>query len=137
VTVKGRSLDESDYAALSDFRHTIRRFQAFSEAHAREVGLTPQQHQALLTIRAASEGEATVGYVAGRLILKQHSATGLLDRLEALGLVTRETAQEDRRRSLLRLTEKAYGLLADLSAAHLGEIQRLRPLLSDILSKFS
>ncbi len=37
------------------------------------MGLTPQQHQALLTIRGTAIGNATVGYVAERLMLKPHS----------------------------------------------------------------
>ncbi|WP_421850220.1 MarR family winged helix-turn-helix transcriptional regulator [Novosphingobium sp.] len=130
-------LDDADYVALASFRHALRSFLAFSEARAQEVGLTPQQHQALLAIRAADPGRATVGYVAERLILKPHSATGLIDRLEALGLVTRETGAGDRRRALLRLTGKAYRLLEDLSAVHRDEIQRLRPVLVEILGSLA
>lgn len=136
MPAKAAPLQDADYAALAHFRHAIRRFQAFSEAQAADVGLTPQQHQALLAIRAAPPDQATVGHVADRLILKPHSATGLVDRLEVLGLVTRETAADDRRRAMLRLSGKAYDLLAELSAAHRDEIQRLRPLLLDILSEF-
>lgn len=135
MTARTRQLGDADYAALADFRHAIRRFQAFSEARAIEVGLTPQQHQALLAIRAAPSHQATVGYVADRLILKPHSATGLVDRLEAQGLVTREISQEDRRRALLRLTPAAFQILAELSATHRDELQRLKPLLSDILQQ--
>jgi DNA-binding MarR family transcriptional regulator len=124
-----------DYAALADFRHAIRRFHAFSEARAAEAGLTPQQHQALLVIRAADPDQATISHVADRLILKPHSVTGLVDRLEAIGLVTRHAAEQDRRRALLRLTERAYAILAGLSGAHRDEIQRLRPLLSAIFER--
>lgn len=136
MTAMDSSLDDADYTALAEFRHTIRRFLAFSEAHAARVGLTPQQHQALLAIRAADPDQATVGHVAEQLVLKPHSATGLIDRLAVLGLITRETAPNDRRRALLRLTEKALAILEELSAAHREEIQRLRPTLSDILSQF-
>lgn len=133
---KGVALTDGDYGALADFRHALRRFQAFSEAHAANVGLTPQQHQALLAIRAASPAEVTVGVIAERLILKPHSATGLVDRLEALDLVTRHEASADRRRTILRLTAKAETLLAALSATHWEEIRRLKPLLADLLAKF-
>lgn len=136
MTAMNTALDDADYVALAEFRHTIRRFLAFSEAHAARVGLTPQQHQALLAIRAAPLDQATVGHVADQLVLKPHSATGLVDRLAVLGLITRETAADDRRRALLRLTEKARAILAELSAAHREEIQRLRPALSDVLSQF-
>ncbi len=129
-------LTDTDYVALATFRHEIRRFQAFSEARAADVGLTPQQHQALLAIRAAGADQATVGYVAERLILKPHSATGLVDRLEALGLVTRVVAPEDRRRALLRLTDRAYAMMDALSAVHREEIRRMRPMLAEILNQF-
>lgn len=130
-------LGDADYVALADFRHALRSFLAFSEARAHAVGLTPQQHQALLAIRAADPDLATVGYVAERLILRPHSASGLVDRLETLGLVMRETGPTDRRRALLRLTERAYALLEDLSAVHREEIQRLRPVLAELLGKIA
>jgi hypothetical protein len=38
-------VSSSDYQALAEIRHRIRRFVNFSEASAREVGLEPQQHQ--------------------------------------------------------------------------------------------
>ena len=128
-------LTDEDYVALADFRHALRSFQAFSEVKATEVGLTPQQHQALLAIRAASPGEVTVGTIAERLILKPHSATGLVDRLEALDLVTRHEASTDRRRAVLRLTAKAETLLAKLSTTHREEIGRLKPLLADLMAR--
>src|SRR3546814_9226771 len=67
------ALADADYAALADFRHALRQFQAFSEARATEQGLTPQQHQALLTIRAAAPDVPSVGHVAERLMLKPRS----------------------------------------------------------------
>lgn len=132
---KNKPLGDADYVALASFRHAIRRFQAFSEAKAIEVGLTPQQHQALLAIRSCSADDATVGHVAERLILKPHSATGLVNRLEALALITREAAADDRRRALLRLTPKAYDILDELSGVHREEIQRMRPLFSEIFAQ--
>jgi DNA-binding MarR family transcriptional regulator len=131
----GAPLKDTDYALLAAFRHALRRFQAFSEEKAAEMGLTPQQHQALLAIRAAAPDQATIGYVAERLVSKSHSATGLIDRLEGLGLVRREVAPDDRRRALLRLTPKAHDLLSALSSVHREEIRRLRPGLEEILGQ--
>ena len=130
-------LDDGDYAALADFRAALRGFLAFSEARAGEVGLAPQQHQALLAIRGAPAGQATIGYLAERLILKPHSASELVSRLEALDLIERRTAEGDRRRTLLMLTGRAKVLLAELSATHREEIRRLKPLLLDLLDRFS
>ena len=126
-------LDDADYRALADFRHAIRRFLAFSETWAAEMGLTPQQHQALLAIRAAPE-PPTIGAIARHLMLKPHSATGLVNRLEEQGWIERIAAAEDRRRARLRLTDKARDALAALSATHRDEIRRMRPMLQAMLA---
>ena len=127
------NLSDADYVALADFRYALRRFLAFSAARAAEAGLTPQQHQALLTVRAADENAATTGLVAERLLLKPHSASELVGRLEALDLIRRRTSTIDRRVSLLQLTPKSRALLETLSATHRDELRRLRPLLAPLL----
>jgi DNA-binding MarR family transcriptional regulator len=130
-----KPLDDDDYATLAVFRHALRRFMAISEEKAAEFGLTPQQHQALLAIRAAPQGSASVGFIAERLIMKPHSATGLIDRLETLNLVRRQPSAEDGRRTILVLTDRAEAILLDLSATHRDEIRRLKPLISELLSR--
>lgn len=129
-------LTQDDYVALADFRYALRRFLTFSETEASEAGLTPKQHQALLAIRAAPRGTATVGFVADRLLVKPHSATGLVDRLAALELVERSASEDDRRRALLRLTPKAETILSELTLIHREEIRQLRPLLRHVLDHF-
>ena len=128
-------LHDDDYAALANFRAALRKFMAFSEAKAAEVGLTPQQHQALLAIRGAKPELATIGYIADRLILRPHTASELVNRLEALGLIARRADEEDRRKTRLVLTSRASGVLAILSAAHRDEIRRIGPLLRDLLDQ--
>lgn len=131
------NLTDDDYAALAEFRFALRQFQVFSEERAAEAGLKPQQHQALLAIRAAGPDEATVGYVAQRLIVKPHSASELIDRLEVQGLVRREPVQSDRRRALIRLTPQASRILSDLSSVHREEIRRLQPSLAAHLTRLT
>jgi DNA-binding MarR family transcriptional regulator len=129
------ALTDADYAVLADFRRTLRRFLAFSEARAAEIGLTPQQHQALLVIRAAPRGQAAIGHIAEWLMLKPHSASGLVDRLEALGLLERQVSPHDRRRAHVVLTPEADTLLARLSLTHREELRRLRPMLAELLAR--
>ena len=129
---------KSDYEALAAFRHALRQFLDFSQVAARQAGLTPQQHQALLAIKGFPGREVvTVRELAERLLLRHHSAVGLLDRLEGLGLVRRQTDPDDRRRVLIALTAKAERLLAGLSATHLEEIRRLGPSLGALLGRFA
>ncbi|MBK0004757.1 MarR family transcriptional regulator [Erwinia sp. S63] len=129
-------MNDADYTLLADFRATLRTFMAFSETQARNVGLTPQQHQALLSIRGTAPGNATVGYVAERLMLKPHSASGLLSRLEEAGLVMRKSDPTDQRRTFLQLTEEAEQLLESLSLAHLEELSNLKPMLLSMINQF-
>ena len=126
----------ADYRALASFRYTLRKFLAFSENAAKGVGLTPQQHQALLAIMGYPDAEAvTIGALAERLLLKHHSTVELVDRLTELELVKRTRDTQDRRRVILRLTKKAQQILSSLSAAHLEELRRFRPVFATLLDR--
>jgi len=119
-----RGLSPEDYQALGAFRDALRRFLRFSEAGAEAMGLTPQQHQAMLVIHAHPEPEPiSVGQLAERLLIKNHSAVGLVARLQERGLVTRETSTEDRRRVLLKLTPAAREQLEVISRNNLRELK--------------
>jgi len=121
-------MSKEDYVRLARFRYAIRRFLEFSKKNATSQGLTSQQHQALLSIKSFPDRDAiTVGELAHHLCIRQNSAVELVDRLEAIGLVTRQTSSEDRRRVLLSLTPRAEETLGSLSAANLQELRRLAP----------
>lgn len=126
-------IDDRDYQALAAFRYELRRFLHFSEAAAGEAGLTVQQHQAMLAIRAAGREGMRVGEIAERLLLKPHSASGLIDRLEKLSLVERTPAAEDKRQVRIMLRPEGEALLKSLSAAHREELRRIRPLLVGLI----
>ena len=128
-------LSQSDYTALAEFRYRIRRFLKFSEQAAKAAGVTPRQHQAMLTIKGYGRGEGVlVGDLAEQLTIRHHSAVELSGRLCANGLATKERDPNDRRRTYLRLTERAEELLAQLSAAHLEEISRIESTLTRLLA---
>src|SRR4051794_26161522 len=100
-------LDSSEYQKLEEFRFQIRRFLNFSEMAARDSGIEPQQHQALLVLKGLPSGRLpTIGHIAERLMLRHHSAVGLVDRLQLLGLVTRHSNPQDARQVLVQLTPK-------------------------------
>ncbi len=104
-------LTDSEYIALASFRHALRVFLRFSEDAARAEGLTPNQHQLLLTVRAASEAP-TVSDLAELLQLKANSTLELLRRAEAAGLVSLSPDPHDQRRQLVSLTDDGSGRLA-------------------------
>jgi DNA-binding MarR family transcriptional regulator len=131
-----RRLNDSDYQRLAEFRYVLRHFLIFSEDEAVAAGISAQQHQTLLAIKAAHAlGSVTAGLLAERLAIRHHSAVGLLDRLEEKALIRRRRNSADRRQVLIALTPKAERLLARLSSAHQRELQRIAPLLRGLLTQ--
>lgn len=119
------ALADEDYEQLLEVRDGLRRFLHWSEEQARAAGVTPAQHQLLLAVRGHRGEAPTVGEVADHLLLRHHSAVGLVDRAEALGLVARHPDGEDHRVVRVALTGRGEAILAALAAAHLEELRRL------------
>lgn len=131
-------LAKSHYEQLAAFRQALRRFQHFSRGAARAAGLTPQQHQALLSIKGFPGRDfVSIGELAGRLHLRHNSTVGLVGRLVERQLVSRTRAADDRRRLEVRLTAAGERLIERLSAAHLAELRQLRPELRRLLASMS
>ena len=117
------ALDPTDYQWLGEFRRAIREFLAFSEESARGQGVTSQQHQALLAIKSHPGAEPmSIGELAQSLLIKNHSAVGLVARLVERGLVSRRPSDTDRRRVLLELEPRGEEILARISQHNLGKL---------------
>ncbi len=99
------AITKTEYEVLAEFRYTLRSFMSFSEKAAKEVGITPQQHQALLAIKGfPGREQITIGELSERLQIKHHSAVGLLNRLEVESLIARSPDRKDRRKVFIALT---------------------------------
>jgi DNA-binding MarR family transcriptional regulator len=135
IAVRG-VLTKADYETLAGFRYLLREFGAFSEQAAWRAGLTAQQHQALLAVRGfPGREQVAIGELARRLGLRDHSVTGLVDRLVARDLLRRRYDERDRRRVLVEVTPRARTLLARLSRVHRDELAHLAPLLRALLGR--
>jgi DNA-binding MarR family transcriptional regulator len=120
-------LKMTEYQLLASFRYGLRLFLRFSEEAARGAGIEPQQHQALLAVKGfTGPDRITVRELAERLQIRHHSAVGLVNRLTANDLLSREAAQEDRRLVHLALTPRGERLLEGLAVTHRQELRRLR-----------
>lgn len=127
-------LGSADYRALGEFRRAMRQFLAFSEEGARAHGLTSQQHQALLAIRShVGEEPITIGELAECLLIKNHSAVGLVGRLVERDLVVRRSSSADRRRVLLELRPKGAEMLETISSRNLAQLSRTAEILAELL----
>jgi DNA-binding MarR family transcriptional regulator len=131
-------LDTREYELLAAFRRALRGFLRFSEAEAEKGGLTAQNYQALLTVRACPQGErVSINDLAQQLMIRHNSAVGLVDRLVRQGLVAREPAPEDARKVYLRLTAKGDRVLEKLAEVHREELRRIGPQLEALLAQIS
>jgi DNA-binding MarR family transcriptional regulator len=119
---------DEDYRRLLELRTGLRRFLRWSEQHAQAAGLTPAQHQLLLAVRGHRDPRGpTVGDVAGYLMLRPHSAVGLVDRAEKAGLISRGQDSDNLSVVRLHLTAQGARQLEALSEQHLDELAHLAP----------
>lgn len=119
-------ITDEQYRILLTFRCALRHFLAWSQDQAALVGLTAQQHQLLLAIRAhGGSAPPSIRDVSEYLLIRHHSAVELVGRVSAMGLVARLPDVKDQRVVRLRLTERGQSLLETLSAAHLEELERV------------
>jgi hypothetical protein len=127
-------LSASDFRALGDFRHAIRQFLAFSEQGAKDHGLTSQQHQALLAIKAhPGPDPISIGELAQSLMIKNHSAVELVARLVERNLVARRDSDADRRRVVLTLRPRGAEILEAISRRNLARLHEGADILAEII----
>lgn len=131
-------LSPAEYDMLAAFRYSLRQFLSFSEKAASEMGLTPQQYQALLAVRAHRGGRPlTITGLAAQMLVRHHSAVGMVDRLEEQGLVRREPATDDRRKVGIRLTARGQRVFDRLATVHRRELRRIGPDLVRFMTYFA
>lgn len=127
-------LDDAEFQSLLAFRTALRRFNHWSEEQAKEVGLTHAQHQLLLAVKGHKGPDAaTIGDVAGALLLRHHSAVELVNRVQAGGFVERRRDTVDARIVRLHLTAKGEECIERLTQLHIDELRQLAPLLSHVV----
>lgn len=133
LPVPGMAVSQKQIEALAGFRSALRRFLAFSEEATGAAGVTAQQYQALIAIKARPRGTMRLGALADELLLKKHGAVQLVDRMEAAGLVERRVAKADARAVNLVLTQRGERMAQSLAALHLEQLARRKKQLAEIL----
>jgi DNA-binding MarR family transcriptional regulator len=94
---------------LISLRKIIQSIDLHSRFLVKQVGLTGPQ---LIILREVSKsGEIPIGKLAETISLSQATVTGILDRLEKRGLVTRRRGETDRRKVFLQVTQPGKALL--------------------------
>jgi DNA-binding MarR family transcriptional regulator len=110
---KRRPFDSLEQEATLNVARTADRHQIAFVRLFREYGLTPSQYNVLRILRG--EGSPLpILEISNRMIAAVPGITGLIDRLETLGLVCRERSTEDRRVVFVSITPRGAALLGRL-----------------------
>ena len=80
----------------------------------RRYDLTVSQIDVLVTLAGAEGASLNCSEIAERTLITKGGITGILDRLEARGLVKRIPSRDDRRSVLIRLSHKGVALFIRL-----------------------
>lgn len=131
---RGGTLTDEQFARILEFRIALRRFGRFSEEQAAKLDMTAAQHQLLLAIRGHGDPRGpTIADVARALLVRHHSAVGLVDRTQDLGLIERRGDDDDHRLVRLALTPLGRERVDALASAHLKELRRLAEVLGTLM----
>lgn len=103
----------------------------------KDFSLTEQQWRILRTLDEAPRNELEAGQIAKLSCILSPSLTGVLDRMERDGLVSRERPPEDQRKWIVGLTTKSRAMIAQIrprvdAQYALLETRLGRPMLEDI-----
>ncbi len=115
----GRSVDAK--LIFSSFTHYRRWINSLIPVVIPDVDVSPQQLNVLYYVRTENASMADIARVLG---VAPTVITGLVDRLEARGLIRRESHPSDRRRIQLVLTERGHEISTQVEAAVTAGIQR-------------
>jgi len=116
-----------DYRVLCSLRRIIRAVSIYSRRLNSDFGLTAPQ---LICLRAVVSNESiTLSRLTSEVSLSPSTVTGIVDRLEAKGLLKRERSREDRRKVYLLpspegrdIAERSPSLLQDRLSSSLSKL---------------
>ena len=115
----GKSVTKPDW--LPTLLSVVRAYQSFdavSDAHIRRLGLTSPQFDIIATL--GNTPGMTCREIGRRTLITKGTLTGVLDRLEAKGMLSRVVSNEDRRSFTVKLTRKGQACFEAVFADHLG-----------------
>lgn len=114
--------------ARERFLRTLRRlaecyhgFERYSAAHVRELGLTPSQFDIVATL--GNTPGMSFKELGEHTLITKGTLTGVIDRMQAKGLVERVADQTDRRSTTVRLTRRGELEFERVFAAHIAHLK--------------
>ena len=100
-----------------------RSFEQCSSAHVRELGLTPAQFDIIATL--GNTAGMSCKELGEKTLITKGTMTGVLDRLQAKGLLSRHDSPEDGRSWITKLTVDGQTLFEEIFPRHLAHLDPL------------
>lgn len=113
---------ESFIPVLRELARAYQAFETCSAAHIRTLDLTPSQFDIIATL--GNTDGMNFKELGEKTLITKGTLTGVVDRLEAKGLVCRIASASDGRSQIVRLTRKGEALFAKVFPAHLEHMGR-------------
>jgi len=105
--------------ALAEAYHA---FSRHSAAHVRSLGYTPAQFDLIATL--GNTPGMTFTALGRKTLITKGTLTGVVDRLEARGIVRRTSVASDARSTIVRLTREGEAEFARVFPAHIAYCKR-------------
>lgn len=106
-------------------REIVRSYQAFdnySAPHIKSMNLTPPQFDVIATL--ANQPPMTCKTLGDKTLITKGTLTGILDRLEAKGIIERKTNEEDARSQKIMLTPAGQEIFDHAFPAHMRHLEK-------------
>ncbi len=100
------------YFLLTLSTQTVRKLLAYYNRELAPLGITAQQMIALGVL--CFQEDLSLGEFAEQMKIRKATAVTMIKRLEAMGLVTKESHPEDARLNVLKITDKTRALIPKL-----------------------
>jgi len=119
---------ENFFRTLRSLAECYQAFEAYSGSHVRGLGLTPAQFDILATL--GNTAGMTCRELGEKTLITKGTLTGVLDRMEARGILRRGASDADRRQVFVSLTPAGARLFARVFPVHAAHVEKAFAVLS-------
>ena len=119
--IKSNRFTDERHKATINMLYTAYWLKTSFSAVFKTQGLTMEQHNVLRILRGSHPGEMCVKDIASRIVERNSNVPRIIDRLVIKKLVKRTTSKEDKRETLVSLTDKGITVI-DITRQVVDEI---------------
>jgi MarR family transcriptional regulator, negative regulator of the multidrug operon emrRAB len=98
-------------------------FTSLLDRRIRPYGLTEIEYRVLMILFAQPDGRGNPSELCARTAQSPANMTRIADGLVGRNLITRDLSEEDRRRMVLRMTEKGEALVREILPTHFASLR--------------